>query len=172
MQPGHSPAQVTRSQHTCAGSSARADDDPRDSRRDDGCADLVADGRRELLRPGAAPATAASVTGRRRLASLGTGDSTSASRRARSSASGLGTAAQNKPPLPCVDVRLPRPDQSRLVDRLVRPAPGQSPASELMRSHACQARGGEQEHMHMNCAASDTGHGLVLRYEESLAVPP
>ena len=63
-----------------------------------------------------------------------------ASRRALSSASGLsGTAAaQNSPPLPCVDVRLPRPDQSRLVDRLVRPAPGQNPPSELVRQHACQ----------------------------------
>ncbi len=130
------PAQITRTQHTCAGGSARAADDPRDSRRDDGCAALVADARRELPRSaGAAPATAASVTGRRRLASLGTGDSTRASRRARSSASALGTVAQNRPPLPCVDVRLPRPDQSRLVDRLVRPAPGRTlPLSSCVRT--------------------------------------
>jgi len=136
----NSPAQIT--QHTCAGGAACVDDDPRDSRRDDGCADLVADARRELPRSaGAAPVTAASVTGRRRLASLGTGDSTRASSRARSSASGFGLAAQKRPPLPCVDVRLPRPDQSRLVDRLVRPAPGWTlPLSARVRLRAEKRR--------------------------------
>ena len=99
--------------------------------RGEGCEDKVDDARRELCLDPAGGA-ARRVPGM--YVASAAGSSASASSSARSSASGSGTA--QKGPLPCVEVRLPRPDQSRLVDRLARPADPR-PSSDGLSREVC-----------------------------------